>query len=414
MKKAVILAPFWRRPGHVGNSRIDRFVRWLAEDGYQVVMIRAGSRNELRETAWGVELTVRDPLGLYHDPVAGGETPVPHKPNKFVYWLAYWMFNPDPSIMWARAAAANSSVQAAVGDADFILSSSPPESAHVGAWMLARKFNRPHIVDMRDGWLDEPLKPILVNSALRRWLEGRLEARILGNSARVFVTSDVWRDLLCRRLPNIAHKIRVLTNGYPKELERVEEIINPAPIEDGLVLIHAGRFSASDRRRTPDILLTPLLNFIRQERSRGIVRLIGQITVEEMAEIAKYNSQFEEVGWSIECPGSMPRDRLLELLSKASGLLLISASRAAVPSKLFEYIVVRRPILVVTERDSATWQVCERLPQAFLVASGVESSGSDACDFIDVAATPSPLGACPEAFSETALAELFRKYTARL
>lgn len=410
MKKAVIFAPFWRRPGHVGNSRVDRFVRWLAEDGFQVVVIRAGSRHERRKTAWGVELTMRDPLGLYPEPVNEGETPAPRKPNKFLYWLAYWLFNPDPSIMWARVAAANPNVQAAVADADFILSSSPPESAHVGASMLARKFNRPHIVDMRDGWLDEPLKPILINSALRRWMEARLEARILANTARVFVTSDVWRDLLCHRLPNIAHKIVVLTNGCPEEVECGEVIINPAPLDDSLVLIHAGRFSASDRRRTPDILLTPILNMIRQKRSRGIVRLIGPLPAEELAEIAKYNGRFEEMGWRIECPGSMPRDRLLEVLPKASGLLLISASRAAIPSKLFEYLVARRPILVVTERNSATWQVCEKLPQAYLIALGGESSGSDASNFLELATTQTSLEACPEAFSETALAELFRKY----
>jgi len=414
MKKAAIFAPFWRRPGHVGNNRVDRFVRWLAEDGYQVVMIRAGTQNERRETAWGVELTVRDPLGLYRDVVSEGETPAQRKPNKFVYWLAYWLFNPDPSIMWARAAAAKLSVQAAVADADFILSSSPPESAHVGAWMLARKLNRPHIVDMRDGWLDEPLKPILIKSALRRWLEERLEARILTNAVRVFVTSDVWRELLCQRLPIIANKTAVLTNGYPKQVECGEAIINSVPAEDGLVLIHAGRFSGSDRRRTPDILLAPLLNAIRKKRTRGIVRLIGPLPTEEFAEIAKYSARFEEMGWRIECPGSMPRGQLLQVLPKASGLLLISASRAAIPSKLFEYIVAHRPILVVTERNSATWQACENLPQAFLIASGGEPSRSEACDFLEVAGTPAPIGTCPEAFSEISLAELFRRYIERL
>jgi hypothetical protein len=41
-RKAMIFAPFWGQPGHVGNHRVDRFVRWLAEDGYAVVIVRAG------------------------------------------------------------------------------------------------------------------------------------------------------------------------------------------------------------------------------------------------------------------------------------------------------------------------------------------------------------------------------------
>jgi hypothetical protein len=367
MKKAVIFAPFWRQSGHVGNNRVDRFVRWLSEDGYQVVMIRAGSQDERRETPWGKELTVRGPLGLYREAAPGSAAPAPRKPNKLRRWLAYWLFNPDPGIVWARAAAANPSVQAVAADADFILSSSPPESAHVGAWLLSQRLNRPHIVDMRDGWLDEPLKPILVNSALRRWQEGRLEAKILADAHTIFVTSGVWRDLLCQRLPAVADKTVVLTNGYPKEVEGSEALADPVPTEDGLVLIHAGRFTGSRRTQSPDLLLEPLLSAIRQGHPHGVVKLIGPLVADELAVIEQYQSRFEEAGWRIECPGSMPRDQLLKELPKASGLLLLSASHAAIPSKLFEYIPTWRPMLVVTEKNSATWRICEGLPQACLV-----------------------------------------------
>lgn len=415
MKKAVIFAPFWRQPGHVGNNRVDRFVRWLSDDGYQVVMIRAGSRDERCETAWGKEITVRDPLGLFRDTTLEDKTTVvARKPNKLRRWLAYWLFNPDPSVMWARAAVANQNVQKAVTDADFILSSSPPESAHVGAWMLSKKFNIRHIVDMRDGWLDEPLKPILVSSTLRRWQEGQLEARILANAAVIFVTSDVWRDLLSQRLPTVADKSVVLTNGYPKGAECGAALIHPVPAENSLVLIHAGRFTGSDTRRTAATLLTPLLGAIRQRQTRGIVRLIGSLSAEELAEIAQYQSRFEDAGWRIECPGSMPRNQLLEALSKASGLLLLSASHAAIPSKLFEYIVARRPILVVTERESATWKVCKKLPQAFFIPSDGEYLETSLCNFLDNSAIPAPQGLCPAEFTETSLAALFRSSMTRL
>jgi hypothetical protein len=415
MKKAVIFAPFWRQPGHVGNNRVERFVRWLSDDGYQVVMIRASSQDERCETAWGTEITVRDPLGLFRDTTVEDKTTVvARKPNKLRRWLAYWLFNPDPSVMWARAAVANQNVQKALTDADFILSSSPPESAHVGAWMLSKKFNIRHIVDMRDGWLDEPLKPILVNSALRRWQEARLEAKILANAAAVLVTSDVWRDLLCQRLPTVADKTLVLTNGYPKKVGCGEATNNPVQTEDGLVLIHAGRFTGSDTRRTASTLLTPLLDAIRQRQTLGIVRLIGSLSTEELAEIAQYQSRFEDAGWRIECPGAMPRNQLLEALPKASGLLLLSASHAAIPSKLFEYIISRRPILVVTERESATWNVCKKLPQTFLISTNGEHFDTTLSNFLDNCAIPAPQGLCPAEFTETSLAALFRSTIARL
>lgn len=66
-KKAIIFAPFWRQTGHVGNNRVDRFVRWLVDEGYHIVMIRAGSADAIHDESWMQEITVRDRLGLYRE-----------------------------------------------------------------------------------------------------------------------------------------------------------------------------------------------------------------------------------------------------------------------------------------------------------------------------------------------------------
>lgn len=365
-KKAIIFAPFWRQEGHVGNNRVDRFVRWLSEDGYTVVIVRAGSTDGKRQESWGQEITVRDRMGLYRDVMSGAATiGPPRKPNKVRRALAYWLFNPDPTVFWARAAAKDPAVLRAMKGASFILSSSPPESAHVGAWMLSRRMGVPHIVDMRDGWLDEPLKPILYSSALRRWLEGRMEARILRDAKAIQVTSDVWQELLCKRMPDLRAKVQVLTNGYPQHMSEPQPRLPKGPDQE-LVLIHAGRFLGSSLSRSPALLLGPLLQNLSRLPTKGVIRLIGLLSDDELKLIAPFKPQFQKIGWHIECPGSMPRDELLKLLPQADGLLLLSASYAAIPSKLFEYIPAGRPIFVVTEMESAVWKICERLPQVHL------------------------------------------------
>lgn len=405
-KKAILFAPFWRQPGHVGNNRVDRFVRWLAEDGYDIVMIRAGRADAIRQESWGREITVRDRLGLYNDIEPGDvATASPRNPNKFRRALAYWLFNPDPTVVWAKAAARHPAVLQATQGGDFILSSSPPESAHLGAWLLSRQTAVPQVVDMRDGWLDEPLKPFLRNPTLRRWLERRMEARILRDARAIQVTSDVWKELLCRRLPELTAKVHVLTNGYP---ENILEVVSPQPNEANAerVLIHAGRFTGSRLTQYPGLLLEPLLQNISLQSAKGVVQLIGSLSVEELDAIELFKPRFKAIGWRIECPGSMPRQALLELLPKADGLLLLSASHAAIPSKLFEYIPTGRPMFVVTERGGATWQICEPLAQASLIdttgVNGKQHTG---------AATPFYLrfGAdIPEAFTEKTLAGKFR------
>jgi hypothetical protein len=366
-KKAILFASFWRMNGHVGNNRVDRFVRWLAEDGYTVVLIRAGSCDGERQESWGQEITVRDRMGLHNDPVPGCSDADPaRKPNKYRRALAYWLFNPDPTVVWARAAAKHPAVLRAMNGAAFILSSSPPESAHVGAWMLSRRTGVPHIVDMRDGWLDEPLKPLLRSSALRRWLEGRMEARILRDAKAIQVTSDVWQELLCKRLPEVSSKVQVLTNGYPQHAPEPLPKQNKGPDEE-LMLIHAGRFTGSRLTQLPQHLLTPLLANLSIKQAKGVIRLIGSLSADELVLIEPFKRSFQLIGWRIECAGAMPRYELLKLLPKADGLLLLSASYAALPSKLFEYIPTGKPIFAVTEKDSATWQVGTMLSQVRLI-----------------------------------------------
>ena len=193
-----------------------------------------------------------------------------------------------------------------------------------------------------------------------------MEARILRDAKAIQVTSDVWQELLCKRMPDLCAKVQVLTNGYPQHMPEPQ----PRTVrgrDEELVLIHAGRFSGSDTRRTPDILLKPLLKNLSLHPVKGVIRLIGPLSDDELKLIEPFKPEFQTIGWRIECPGSMPRHELLKLLQQADGLLLLSASYAAIPSKLFEYIPTGRPIFVVTEKYSATWRICEILEQVFLM-----------------------------------------------
>ena len=57
-KKAVLFVPFWRQEGHVGNYRVDRFTRWLADEDYAVIIVRAGNSYRECQQPWGREITV--------------------------------------------------------------------------------------------------------------------------------------------------------------------------------------------------------------------------------------------------------------------------------------------------------------------------------------------------------------------
>lgn len=382
-KKAVLFVPFWRMAGHVGNNRVDRFKRWLSDEGYELVIIRAGTQESVRSESWGQEITVIDRLGL-HPEAAPGQAKVlsPRKPNKLRRALAYWLFNPDPAVVWAKAAARHPKVIEAIQGSQFILSSSPPDSAHVGAWMLSQKTGVPHIMDMRDGWLDEPLKPLLHTSALRRRLEGRLEARIAHHAKAIQVTSDVWKELFDIRYPQLAHKVHVLTNGYPAQMPPASRC-QPKGADDDYVLIHAGRFTGSRQSQKPELLMEPLLKNLAFSTNKGIIRFYGNLSEDEVAHIQTYQPRLSALGWRVEFSGVVPRIQMLEAMQQADGLLLLSASHAALPSKLFEYLATGLPIGFVAEVGSATEKLLRDVPQALdLQQAGVgllDASMRSAC-----------------------------------
>lgn len=398
-RKAVLFVPFWRQKGHVGNNRVDRFLRWLAEDGYRVTIIRAGSQQEIRDEGWGEEITVVDRLGLHRDAAPSQQAnQIPaRKPNKLRRAVAYRLFNPDPTIVWAKAAARNPQVIAAMEGASFILSSSPPESAHVGAWMLSQKTGVPHIMDMRDGWLDEPLKPLLLTSAFRRWQEGRLESRIARAAEAIQVTSDVWKELFDARYPQLADKVHVLTNGYPR-IEPVSPNKQITERKDELLLIHAGRFTGSRLTQRPELLLDPLLRHLSASDYKGKIQFYGNLAADELALIEPYKKRFSAVGWQLECPGAVPRAQILDLMQEADGLLLLSASHAALPSKLFEYVAIGKSIFYVAESDGAADRLLHKIPQATNL-----TADEPAIDFDDTLCR----SVMPPRYSEIALKDIF-------
>jgi hypothetical protein len=75
---------------------------------------------------------------------------------------------------------------------------------------------------------------------------------------------------------------------------------------------------------------------------------------------------------------------------------------------LFEYIPTRRPILVVAKEGSATWQLCQGLPQAFRVPVGADNPTEIVRAFLEAATRDDPAWACPEEHSERCLREVLR------
>jgi hypothetical protein len=338
VKSILVLAPWWLDDGHVGNRRMRRHLTWLSESGWSPVVVCAGSEFQLKETAMGLEITVPDPLRI-HGPLSPGSQPV-RKPHPLRRWVAYAVFNPDPSVVWTRAAMKHPIVRHHCRMADLITASSPPEAPFLGAMALAKRYDIPFWMDMRDGWLDEPLKPLLRRHAWQRWREKRLEEACLTAASLVTVTSETWKDMLRTRIPDIGPKVSVVTNAS------VSTAISGTDRRGGFA--YAGRFHSS----RPERSIRTLAPFLPE------LTVIGDLTADERDEI-------RELGWSLRPP--VPVADLPKCLAAYGGLVLLSESMGSIPAKFFDYLAAGRPILAVCPRGSAMWNAGESVPQVFRV-----------------------------------------------
>jgi len=240
--------------------------------------------------------------------------------------------------------------------------------------------------------------------AFRRWQEGRLEASIYRGAARILVTSEVWAERLARRRPEVADRITTLHSAAPPpELRGSGTPEDPAR---GLFLLHAGTFTLSHNARRVELLLEPLRRGLPP--GTGRILFLGRLQPFEAEACRVAAAGFASRGWSLEVEDAVPREEFLALLPRAHGLLLLSASGGALPSKLFEYLTTGRPILAVTAEGSAVWRWGERLPALFCLDPAQPGTHAAAVErFLAAASDPDWRAAPPRAFEEDTLGRVF-------
>ena len=393
---------------------MERFIRWLKNNGHKVVLLSAGMADHVQDTEWGVEITIKDPLmtpGKY-----AGEA---NHPNEFQFlrrtWrtISYVVFSPDQSIFWAKKIVKHPIVNEHMNNIDLVLSSSPPESGHISSSLISQKYSVPLIIDFRDGWLDEPLRPIVEQFKLRKYLEGKWERKVVAQASHIFVTSSIWKQRLQDRLPNSKGKTTVLTNGYPLIGENEQKQENKKTASLLLTLIHAGQFSASRATQKLSNLLGPILSALLAMRSQttGEIILLGNLEQQDLIEFDVWKAKFRDIRWDLSHLPHVPYKEVAGRLRHADGLLLLSVSSAAIPSKLYDYIPTGKPILAVTPRGSAVWDLCEHIPQVFRFDCSVnkEKDSLSAQEFINACRTGNHKCAVPGEFTEGYLSKIFDK-----
>jgi GT2 family glycosyltransferase/glycosyltransferase involved in cell wall biosynthesis len=249
---------------------------------------------------------------------------------------------PDSAVLWAIPAARRAAHLS--HDFEAVLTTGPPFSTHLVGDRLRRRQKMPWVAEYRDNWT---VNPLYRRSRILQRINVRLDRRFLATADAIVVVSDAAAGELATRWPGIADRIVVAMNGFdPDDLP--ETTARSAKFE----IAHAGTL---DERRDPRPFFEALRLLANENPAfaRAMnVRLMGTIPpwAVESAEAAIGADR-------VAYDGLVSHREALDRAGRAAVLLGITtkseAGGAGLTSKLFEYLALRKPILMLAHSGPA-------------------------------------------------------------
>ncbi len=232
---------------------------------------------------------------------------------------------------------------------DVIYASGKPWTAHLIGVVLKRVTGKPLVVDFRDPWMTNPFRDEM--SALRDRIEAYLERKVVETADVVVANTQALKDEFSTRFPHEpVGKFVALLNGFDREDGQVSARQRQHP--ETFTITHTGFLYG---KRDPHHFLNALALLIetqRVERRKIRVYLVGSI--ELPYDLVGYlrGRGLDEI---VRLVAQVPYQQSLQYLADSDALLLLQpGTMTQVPSKLFEYIALGKPILAISPRDSAT------------------------------------------------------------
>lgn len=259
---------------------------------------------------------------------------------------------PDTAVGWIPFAYRAGVKAIRNGGIDVIIASAPPNSSAIVAYLLARRTGVPYVLDFRDPWTDDPYIESLTK--LHRLGHAVLEHRIVASASAVTVYGEPLLRSFSSRYPGLAGRIEVLTNGFDRDdLENCPIEGNP---NGRFRIVYQGSLNWYQERNFQALLaaikllptsLRDVLDFV----------FVGRYSVRAQQEVLKAGLQKE-----VAFVPYQPHAEALRYLRSADAALLFVAKGdyTSVTGKVFEYMMVGRPILASVELGGACADLLRR------------------------------------------------------
>lgn len=299
---------------------------------------------------------------------AGGGSQGPK--TGFVDYLSRLFKTPDSMLTFVPCAVMRALPEMMARRPDVIYSSAPPFSCHLTALCLKSLFQVPWVADFRDPWASNPFRNNDAYPSLHVWNQ-RLEATVVREADLVVSNTPSLEEDFRKRYPHLDRFVSI-SNGYDPVL--LQSFMDVRPHEAGrsgagISIVHTGEVYGL---RSPRSLITAL-GQLKTEDTKLLesLRLVfyGKVHDREALIALARNLDVDEV---LAYKGHVEHDEALRHCSEADILLLLGVMgerpEIQVPSKIYEYLALRKPILSLSKRGGAIHRLLEDSGVPFLLA----------------------------------------------
>jgi glycosyltransferase involved in cell wall biosynthesis len=356
-KKLLIVSKHFPPNGQPGSHRLVRFIKYLTKLDWKIFVLTLKPEFSFEKCAYDESLLGKVPASttVYQTSALRLSWPLSGLNSYLV---------PDREAGWIPIALYKGLGIIKRENIRVLYSSAPPWTAHVIASLLKKKTGIRWVADIRDPWTRRPWLPAEKRRGARYNILKRIERSVVRSADRLVLNTDPLRRDFAAFYHDIdpAKFVTIMNGMDPDDYDWLRGATPKT--HDRFIITHGGSVY---RKRDPRPFLTAVAELLREKaitENNLSVRFVGAI-----------DPVFNIHDWIRQCnlqrvvtiESQIAHAKYIESLSNSNLLLLIQPETdLQVPSKLFEYIGVGKPILALAH-DGATKSLVEQYKRGYTV-----------------------------------------------
>lgn len=344
----LFIAYYFPPMGLSGVQRSVKFAKYLPENGWDVSVLTTTPAvyyayddtllEDLNNPSITIHRTVPDATSLAKKKGSNVIRYPSHFSQKFKRIILQSFLQPDSRIVWKKKAIKLAEEIIESNHFHTLLATAPPFTDFLIANELSKKYEIPYVIDYRDLWVDNAYYYYL--TPFHRMKAIKMETEVLTRAKRIVVINRFMKEKLLQRYKFLSHEdITIIPHGYDEEDFAPYRHLSPDP--NYFTITHSGLFPDD---LTPRYFLKALSMYLKKKNeAKNKVRavFVGLMRKSHEKLIKKYN-----LGDNVVLKGYLPHSDCVKELMQSDVLWLMSPNNIVTPSRLYEYIGARKPILI--------------------------------------------------------------------